>query len=220
MSREISVEIMSVAPRQSGEEFAVTFSVKNGDGQTEQTSFIISSEQYLLFAPRKGSSSVAEYEVVERAAEVYRATKKAIFLLGYGSCSKKRLCQKLCAKGFKRDIAYEAVEAIESKGLLDSVADAEREAEKCFLKHLGKRRIAAELFSKGYTEESVKKALDSLEEKGVDYVMSCASYIKKKYPSSPPNSSDELKKLYSSLLRRGFSSDEIKKASNTIFKAM
>ena len=220
MSQKISVEITSVAPRQSGDEFAVTFLLKNDDEQAEQTSFIISSEQYLVFAPRKGSSSVAEYEVIERAAEVYRATKKAIFLLGYGSCSKKRLCQKLCAKGFKKDIAYEAVETIESKGLLDSIADAEREAEKCFLKHLGKRRIAAELFSKGYAEESVKKALDSLEERGVDYVMSCATYIKKKYPSSPPSTSDELKKLYSSLLRRGFSSDEIKKATNTVFKAM
>ena len=215
--RKISVEITSVAPRSGGDEFAVTFSVANDEGNAEQKSFIISAEQYILFSPKVGNSSLAECEIIERADEVFRATKKAIFLLGYGTCSKKRLCQKLCAKGFKKDVACEAVDTIEEKGFLDSVSDAEREAERCFEKSLGKRRIAAELFSKGYADTSVKKALEHLDEASADYVSSCASYVKKKY-SAPPSSADELKKLYASLLRRGFTSDEIKKAINIAFK--
>ena len=137
--------------------------------------------------------------------------KKAIFLLGYGACSKKRLCDKLRAKGFEKSIAAEAADEIEAMGLLDAEEDAAREAEKCFRKHLGRRRIASDLFSKGYCEESVKKALLSLDEAGCDYAESCSDYIKRKYPL-PPSSQNELKKIYASLLRRGFTSEEIKKA--------
>ena len=213
MRSELTVEITSVAPRQGDKEFVVTFSLQNRDGQSETASFTISDEQYILYAPRVGSSSVAEYEVIERVSSVYEATKKAIFLLGYGACSKKRLCQKLSQKGFRRDIATEAVDCLEEKGFLDSNADAEREAERCFMKHLGKRRIAAELFAKGYAEETVKKALASLDEKEVDYVSGCTTFLKKKYSSrSLPKSPDEMKKLYSALLRRGYTSDEIKKS--------
>ena len=213
----INVKITSVCPRNSGEEFAVTFRITGDEGQSDCKCLTISSDQYLALSPRVGQSDADKFDLFLHEAEVYSALKKGIFLLNYGTCSKKRLCEKLCAKGFERSVAAEAVKIIETKGLMDPYSDAIREAEKCFAKLLGKRRIASELFSKGYDDESVRNALCILEDNGADFEKSCLTCIEKKF-KAPPTTAAELKKIYSFLLSRGFSSCEIKSALSAAFK--
>ena len=206
----MDIRISAISGRSGGEEVEISFEISDGI-HTEKSSFIISTAQYLVICPERGVSDEQTFDEVKYEADVWSATKRGIFLLGYGSCSEKALAAKLISKGFDREIAADAVNAIVAKGLLRPADDAAREAEKMVKKLWGKRRIIAALYEKGYSADSVRAALYSLEKNGVDYEKNCKRLVREKYSDTELDVSAQTK-LYSALTRYGYSSSEIKSA--------
>ena len=205
----MTVTILSLSARGS-EEIGVTFELRSGEHAQKET-FLISAALLADLRLQVGESNQACYDAVCRGAELCRAMKRGLSILGYGSCSETTLCRKLTAKGFDREIAAEAVRELSQGGYLNGGEDALREAERCVAKYWGKRRIAATLFSKGYASDHVRDALDTLEDEGVDYAMLCAQRIRRQVgvvPSEPV----ARRKLIASLERYGFTASEIRDA--------
>ena len=209
----MTVSIVSLSARGENE-IAVTFELCEGERAQRET-FLISSARMADWQLCCGETSQACFDAVSHGAQVYRATKRGLYLLGYGTCSERALCQKLIAKGIARDVAREAVAELSCAGYLNEKADAAREAERCVTKEWGKRRIVAALHAKGFSDEAIKSAMNELEDAGVDYVELCVSRIRKQVgvvPSEPA----EKQKLIASQMRCGFSLSEIKEAFSLI----
>lgn len=206
----MNVSITSVSARSGGEEFEVCFEL--GDGtHVDKRALIISSSQYLVLCPERGASNERVFDEIKYASDVWSATKRGIFILGYGACSERALMMKLVSKGFDRDIAEEAVGEIVAKGLLRTADDATRTAEKMAAKLWGERRIISALYEKGYSAADVSVAVQALRDGGIDYEQSCKRLVQKKYKDTPADPASQAK-LYSALSRYGYSSSEIKAA--------
>ena len=206
----MDIHITAISGRSGGEEVEISFEISNGT-HVEKRSFLMSTAQYLVICPERGAADEQIFDTVKYASDVWSATKRGIFILGYGACSEKALIAKLVSKGFDREIAADAVEAIVAKGLLRPADDASREAEKMVRKLWGKRRIISALYEKGYSADSVRAALYSLEESGVDYEKNCKRLVREKYSDTELDVSAQAK-LYAALSRYGYSSSEIKSA--------
>ncbi len=205
----MTVSIVSLSARGEGE-VAVTFELREGEHAQKET-FLISPVVMVDMSLKRGECSRECYDAVSHSAQVYRAVKRGLYLLGYGSCSKRALCQKLITKGVARDVAQEAVEHLCRDGYLNEFADAEREAERCVSKEWGKRRIADALRVKGFSQEAIRAALEHLEDMDVDYAALCAKQIRKRCHEIPTNPADR-QKLIAAMMRYGFSASEIREA--------
>lgn len=207
----MKLEISSIRAINAGEEVKINFLTVGDNGQTERTSLIIPSKQYLSLKLAKGECDTELYDELARLAEIWSAVKRGTSLLSVSTCSEKALRVKLTSKGYDREIAEEAVKELVSLGLMNPFDDAFREAQKQFAKLRGKKRIAAELFAKGYSAESVRHALNKLDLSNADFVAGCRRLIEKRY-TELPREPHERQKLYATLMRYGYTSSEIKKA--------
>lgn len=206
------ISITSVCARSGGDEIEINFLITSEDGaNADRQSFIISSSQYLVMMPQKGESNERTFDEISHAASVWEATKRGIYLLGFGACSERGLLMKLYTKGFDKEIAREAVEQIVLMGLLRSGDDASRLAEQMTKKLWGKNRIISALYEKGYSAADVEIAVNSLEDSGVDFAENCQKLALKKYTDVPLDRAGQ-SKIYAALSRYGYSSGEIKSA--------
>ena len=205
----MTISIVSLSARGENE-VVVTFEIREGD-RFQKESFLISAARMADWRLRCGETTRDCFDTVSHGAQVYGATKRGLYLLGYGACSERALCQKLIAKGVSRDVAREAVAELCQAGYINEEADAMREAERCVAKEWGKRRIVGALRAKGFSDAAIKNALNELEDAGVDYVELCVRRIRKQVgvvPSEPAKK----QKLISAQMRYGFSVSEIKEA--------
>lgn len=212
----MEIIITAVSARSGGEEFEVCFELSDGT-HAEKRAFLISSSQYLVICPTRGASDELAFDEISYASRVWSATKRGIFMLGFGACSERALTAKLVSKGFEREIAAEAVAAIVARGLLRPQDDAARAAEKMAAKLWGKKRIISALYEKGYSSDAVAAAIESLEAGGVDYEQSCRRLAASKCAAGPLDV-DAQAKLYAALARYGYSSSEIRSAIEYIKK--
>ena len=211
----MTVEILSVSARADGD-IAVTFEIKAGERKQRET-FVISAAIFADMGLSVGLCGQELFDRVSEASEIYRAKKRGLNILGYGVCSEKGLCHKLTAKGFEKEVAERAVAELSAEGYLNADGDALREAEKCISKLWGKKRIAAQLYSKGYSDRSVKEAIYALEDGGVDFFEICTQRLHGMIDEIPTDPREK-QKLVASLMRYGFSSDEIREAIREIMK--
>ena len=205
----MTVTILSLAVR-GEDEIAVTFALREGEHSDTET-FTVSAADVADLRLRRGEIDRETFDAVSHRAEIRRARKQGLYLLGYGACSRRTLCEKLTRKGFSKEIAAEAVAALCRDGYLNPTADALREAQRGVAKLWGKRRIAAALFEKGYDNAEIQAALFSLEDEGVDYTEVCAERIRRTMPDLPADPAARRKRIVS-LERYGFSHSEIREA--------
>lgn len=195
-------------------EIIVSFELR--DGEKRSTSrFLISDGAYTELSLSVGISSEFVYDAVEREANIYAAYKRALYILGYASSSRRALKQKLVAKGFDAEFSDLALERLEANGLLCEADFALREGERCLAKLWGFERIRAHLKEKGYSDSSVNSVSFAFEDMGIDFDENCASLIKKKY-SRIPTDKKELQKLIASVMRYGYTLSQIKCALNNM----
>ena len=119
---------------------------------------------------------------------------------------KKGYIDALTARGFSYHVALEAVEEAEKKGWIDDKRYAE-----CYI-HLHEKtkgwfRLAAELRAKGVPEE----ILSLLKEEYEDHSEECARLVEK-YMRAVENTFENRQKIYAKMMRKGFSSGEIRNA--------
>ena len=208
----MTVTVTAVCAKNAGEEVDIIFCIY-GDCQEkcERVTLTVSSRQYLKLGICKGVSDTDTFDYASHCADVWKATKKGMMLLGYGAISKKAMKSKLISKGFESEVSAEAAEELAILGLINDDSDASELARLLSLKLWGQKRIIAELYKKGYDSDAVRKAMNSLENMGVDYSKNCRALIKKKYGRIPEDRA-ERQKLFAALSRYGYSSAEIKEA--------
>ena len=205
----MTVSVLSAVAR-GEDEILVTLEIREGEN-FQREKYLLSAMLFADLGIKVGECDGERFDAICHASQVYAAEKKALYLLGFGSCSEKALYLKLVSRGISKDIAAQAVEHIAAQGYMNSDGDALREAQRCVSKRWGQRRIAAHLRSKGYPDESVKKAVYALEDEGVDFSELCLERLRATY-ASLPDDREKLRKIAAALSRYGFSSSEIRDA--------
>ena len=191
-------------------EIAVVFELRDMEKRSSSR-FLISDARYAELSLTVGTSDRETYDEVEREARIYSAYKKALYLLGFASSSKKMLKRKLLEKGYDAENSAVALDRLEAAGLLREDDFALREAEKCLQKLWGEGRIRAHLYDKGYSREAVDSVFFAFEDQGVDFDENCATLVKKKF-SNIPTDKKEMQKIIAAILRYGYSLSQIKRA--------
>lgn len=206
----MKIEIISVSALSEGAEMLLSVRMDNGEGRSEKRKFLIFTEQYLDLGIHKGSIlSEEEFDLLEEASKRCVAIRKGSELLSYSSSSRVRLSQRLRKKGIDRESAEFAAEHLESLGMINQEADVEGAVRSYLKKLYGKKRIYRELCAKGYDRDIISRELECIEEEVL--VENCVSLIKKKHKSFPDDPETQ-KKMVASLVRYGYSFNEIKKA--------
>ncbi len=186
----------------------VSVRISNGEN-SEMRELLLLPSQLSELGLSLREISEETFDEISAAAELCAAFRRGLNALGYGAYSKKELVMKLCHKGVTREMATGAADLLEEMGYVNEAEDAARLAERSLRKFWGIRRISSELYAKGYSSDAVDAALSTLEK--VDFAALCEEYIRKKYRSLP-DSPEGRKKLFSALVRMGYTSSEIKEA--------
>ena len=205
------VEITALTPEEGGGVTTVTLVVhaSAGDIQGERYTLRLLTVSCLDLNLTVGEISARRLGELRYAEELYRAVIKSLELLGYGSMSRRRLGDKLMARGFSREIAYGAVDYVAERGYMDDADTADRFARRGIAKLWGPRRIKEDLFARGYTAEVIEIAMSELDD--VDFAQNCATVIRKKYGGIPVDMAAR-RKLAAALVRQGYASEHINRA--------
>ena len=103
----MTVSLLSISAR-SDTEIAVTFEIRDGE-HSQRECFILPTAAVADLGLRVGECDRGHFDAVCRVSELYRARKKGLSILSYGTCSEKSLFRKLVTKGvilFEHNIKY------------------------------------------------------------------------------------------------------------------
>ncbi len=152
-----------------------------------------------------------KYEALEFAEECSNAAIKAVSFLAFGDNTARKLSDKLRQKGFSKDAAAEAVRFCVEKRYINEEDHLRRLMEQlCERKKYGLRRIRQEVFNKGFAEETVNAVFEECAAE-LDFDAAVTDRVKK-LGADAFSTPEKKKKQVSSLLRYGFSMDEINRA--------
>ena len=148
------------------------------------------------------------YDTMKAAAERTGALDEAARILSIGRKSKKTLLYKLKNKGFTSEAAEYAVNLLERKGYLCDKNTCRDTAEMLVrTKHYGRMRIISYLCAHGFTREDAGDAVRELDD---DVLHDALKYnIDRKFPDIDTMQAAERRKAVQSLMRLGFSTEEI-----------
>jgi regulatory protein len=193
--------------------FLITVKLSTGQHEEVRTfsvfRYFLKNEIFCGEPPAVGDFLGADkFEALEFAEECSNAAIKAVSLLAFGDNTAKKLSDKLRQKGFSRDAAAEAVRFCVEKRYIDEEDQLKRLMELlCEKKKYGLRRIRQEVWQKGFSEDVLKA---HFEENAAELDFDAAVYDRVKRLGKDAFSTPEQKKKHvSSLLRYGFSMDEI-----------
>ncbi len=203
--------ILSVSPEGEGETLAVT--LMRGDGAKRRLHILV--EQYAELGLRRWELSSEEAEALLEAGRLCSAIRRGLSLLQYGDQSRRRLADKLTARGISREVASAAVEYLSEKGYIREDDTARLRAEQGVRKLWGPLRIREDLRAHGFASDAIEEALEGLSE--VDWVESCAAAIRKKYGEIPADR-QQRQKLMAAVLRLGYDGETVKEALRMILR--
>ena len=193
--------------------FLITVKLSTGQHEEVRTfsvfRYFLKNEIFCGEPPAVGDFLGADkFEALEFVEECSKAAIKAVSLLAFGDNTAKKLSDKLRQKGFSRDAAAEAVRFCVEKRYIDEEDQLKRMMELlCERKKYGLRRIRQEVWQKGFSEEVLKA---HFEENAAELDFDAAVFERVKRLGRDAFSAPEKKKKHvSSLLRYGFSMDEI-----------
>ena len=202
--------IYRIEPVGEGESVRIYYERRVGEA-TERDYLTLLVGQYSKLGVRQGEIGEDEFSEILEAGELYSALCRGIGFLSYGDKSARMLKYKLERKGFSRDVAARAVEYLSENGYILEDDGAVRRAELCAAKHWGPARIRQELRAQGYGEDAINAAMESLED--YDFDASCREIVRKKCRGGyPEDDVCEQKKLISSVMRCGYSYEQVKRA--------
>ena len=206
----MKLEIISVNAMSEGAEMLLTLQISDDEGHKERRKLLLFTNQYLELGLKKGPVLNQDvFDEIERCSKECLAIRKGAELLSYSSSSRKRLVERLRNKGIDRENAENAAHHLADIGVINEEGDVERQAELCLKKLWGKKRIYNELLAKGYEREHIVNALENISKEKM--IENCTLLIQKKHKSIPEDS-DVRRKIVGSLVRYGYTFDEIKRA--------
>ncbi len=189
--------------------------VKLSDGVHEEVKelklfrYFLKKTVYGDTLPATGEFPGAErYEALLSASEATSATIKAVDLLAFGDCTVKKLSEKLRSRGFSKESIEGACAFALDKGYIREEEHLARLMETlCEKKKYGIRRIRSEVYAKGFSEEAVKAVFEEVACR-LDFDGALVDRLAKVKGGIPVDPLGK-KKLYASLLRYGFTPEEI-----------
>ncbi len=140
-------------------------------------------------------------------SECDRAKSRALWYLSRADHSKKALYDKLC-RAFNPQAAEFATERMEELGLIDDFRYAKNIVAALSEANVSDREILRKLFAKGVPNDIAKQAV---EENESNPSRQLAELLEKKY-SRRLSSEDNVRKVFASLIRKGFSYGDVKAA--------
>ena len=147
-------------------------------------------------------------------ADLSRARARTREILSYSGQSRGGLVQKLRHYDLPDGICEETADWAIREKLLDERTQTLFLAENYHRrKYWGRRRIAADLQAKGYTAEAVAEAVAAIPDE--DFARALTVLIEKKFGEIPTDPT-ERQKMVLSLLRLGYTGQEIKDAMTAL----
>ena len=208
----ITVTDVAAAENSRGK-FLITVKLSTGQHEEVRTfsvfRYFLKNEIFHGNSPSVGDFLCAEkFEALEFAENCSNAAIKAVSLLAYGDNTAKKLSDKLRQKGFSKEAAAEAVRFCVEKHYINEEDQLKRLMEQlCDKKKYGLRRIRQEVWQKGFSEEIVKSYF---EENAAELDFEAAIYDRvRKLGVDAFSTPEKKKKQVSSILRYGFSMEEI-----------
>lgn len=177
----------------------------------ETTEYLISREFWQWGRLQNGSDiTEEEYLGMDRSAALSRAIARMKGILSYSGVSRRMLIQRLKGYDFSEEICATAADYAVEHGMVREDVQVEHAVDTYLRrKYWGRRRIAAELSAKGYPREVIESALADIPEE--DFMHALHVILERKYGEIPADP-QEKQKMILSLLRMGYSGNEIKDA--------
>lgn len=154
------------------------------------------------------SREIENIETLLFQSDFKRAKSRALWYLSRSDHSKKALTDKLIKGGFSKESVDLAVERMEELGLINDEALAVRLFEYFSSQKMSKKEIYHKLILKGIERELAKDIVFCDDESESEKIK---ELLKTKY-SSKLDSEENIKKVYASLVRKGFTFSDIKEA--------
>lgn len=142
-------------------------------------------------------------------SESFRAKQRAIWLLSGQDYSEKGLYEKLLKYFTPKASAFAVAQMLE-RGYVNDKKFATKLLEKFKSNNLSKRQISVKLMQKGISKEIIDSVLKNEDVKDTDFERAL-EIIKTKYIKKLGTKEDR-QKTFTALMRRGFLSEDIKKA--------
>lgn len=215
----ITVTDVAAAENSRGK-FLITVKLSTGQHEEVRTfpvfRYFLKNPIFDGVPPNVGDFLNAEkYEALEFAEACSGAAIKAVSFLAFGDNTAKKLGEKLRQKGFSKEAASEAVRFCVEKRYINEEDHLRRLMEQlCERKKYGLRRIRQEVYNKGFSEETVKAVFEECAAE-LDFDAAVTERVKK-LGSDAFSTPEKKKKQVSSLLRYGFSMDEINRALKAV----
>lgn len=154
-------------------------------------------------------------EEEEKNAELDRARKRAMYLLGSRDYSTAALREKLL-NNYSEETADKVIGIMKDYGFLDDEAYGKKLAAALIKgKKYGVYRARGEMKRKGVPDDIIQSALGEYEQE--DYLEQLKALIRKKYGDKLSDREDR-QKTVAALARRGYGFTEIKKAVISVMK--
>ena len=212
------IQVLSVEDAEGAKgKYSITLAISGGgDGsggtEHEERKNLLVFRYFCPELPATGEFlSEEQCEALLLADESSRAAVKAVGFLAYGDQTAKKLTEKLRAKGFSKEACAEAVRWALDKRYIREDEQLERFMHVlCESKRYGLRRIRQEVYSRGFAADTVKAHFSDIAET-LDFDAALDERLKK-IPSETLSDPDKTRRLTASLLRYGFSPDEIHRA--------
>ena len=199
-----------------GNEILLTLQLSDDEGNCERRKLLVFTNQYLELSLRRGMIiDEQSFDEIERLSRECLAIRKGSDLLAYSSSSRKRLAARLRKKGIDKESAEAASLHLVEIGAINEEQDARYQVDLCLRKLWGKKRIYRELMVKGYERDHISNALDGITKEQM--MENCAVLLRKKHKVIPDDSNVR-KKIVGSLVRYGYTFDEIKFALEVVIK--
>ena len=212
----MKIEIISVNAMSEGAEMLLTLQISDDADNKERRKLLIFTNQYLELGLRKGMILDEDtFDALEKCSRECLAIRKGSDLLAYSSSSRKRLIDRLKNKGIDRETAESAASHLAKIGAINEDLNAEHEVSSCLRKLWGKKRIYQELLAKGYEKEHIANAIEDISKDQM--IENCVALFRKKHKMLPDDPNVR-KKIVGSLVRYGYTFDEIKRAFEIISK--
>lgn len=154
----------------------------------------------------KKGSKVEDIEELKNLSDYCRGKSRALWYLDRKDYTEKELYNKLLRAGFNSRISAQVVARLKELGLVDDKRFARNYAEKNANANISKRASISKMLNKGVPYELAKATTQEVE---VDENTQLENLIEKKYLRKL-QTENGLQKVYSALVRRGFSYGAVK----------
>lgn len=190
----------------------ISVSILIGTADNYETTEYLISREFWQWGRLQNGSDITEEDFLgmDRSAALSRAIARMKGILSYSGVSRRMLIQKLKGYDFSEEICTTAADYAVEHGMVQEDVQVEHAVDTYLRrKYWGRRRIAAELSAKGYPREVIESALADIPEE--DFMHALHVILERKYGEIPADP-QEKQKMILSLLRMGYSGNEIKDA--------